>query len=122
MLTYAAVVSAAWLVTFWGRALHRTGLEKADAEGMLLLRDPAPMLSALRKAITSSNEIADGDPSYDGIFYAPTSGKPGVEKVERRRYDRLRQVLGIEGLAAELPEHGPGIDVEPEADEGVTWP
>jgi hypothetical protein len=119
VLTYAAVVSAAWLVTFWGRALHRTGLEKADAEGMLLLRDPAPMLSALRKAITSSNEIADGDPSYDGIFYAPTSGKPGVEKVERRRYDRLRQVLGIEGLAAELPEHGPGIDVEPEPEEGV---
>jgi Zn-dependent protease with chaperone function len=104
VLTYAAVVSAAWLVTFWGRAVHRTGLEKADAEGMLLLRDPTPMLSALRKAITSSNEVADGDPSYDGIFYAPTSGRPGIERLERRRYDRLRQVLGIEGLAAELPE------------------
>jgi Zn-dependent protease with chaperone function len=104
VLTYAAVVSAAWLVTFWGRALHRTGFEKADAEGMLLLRDPTPMLSALRKAITSSNEVADGDPSYDGIFYAPTSGKPGIERLERRRYDRLRQVLGIEGLAAGLPE------------------
>ena len=104
VLTYVAVVSAAWLVTFWGRALHRTGLEKADAEGMLLLRDPTPMLSALRKAISSSNEVADGDPSYDGIFYAPTSGRPGIERLERRRYDRLRQVLGIEGLAAELPD------------------
>ena len=104
VLTYVAVVCAAWMVTFWGRALHRTGFEKADAEGMLLLRDPKPMLSALEKAITSSNEVADGDPSYDGIFYAPTSGTPGVDKVERRRYDRLRQVLGIEGLAAELPE------------------
>jgi hypothetical protein len=69
---------------------------------MLLLRDPTPMLSALRKAIESSNEVADGDASCDGIFYAPTSGKPGIDKVERRRYDRLRQVLGIEGLAAEL--------------------
>ena len=107
VLTYVAVVCAAWLVTFWGRALHRTGLEKADAEGMLLLRDPTPMLSALRKAISSSNEVADGDPSYDGIFYAPTSGKPAIDKVERRRYDRLREVLGIEGLAAELPEDGP---------------
>jgi Zn-dependent protease with chaperone function len=107
VLTWVAVVSAAWLVTFWGRALHRTGLEKADAEGMLLLRDPTPMLSALRKAISSSNEVADGDPSYDGIFYAPTSGKPSIDKVERRRYDRLREVLGIEGLAAELPEDGP---------------
>jgi Zn-dependent protease with chaperone function len=103
-LTYLAVTAAGWLVTFWGRALHRTGFEKADAEGMLLLRDPTPMLSALRKAITSSNEVADGDPSYDGIFYAPTSGRPGIDKVERRRYDRLREVLGVEGLAAELPE------------------
>jgi Zn-dependent protease with chaperone function len=104
VLTYLAVTAAGWLVTFWGRALHRTGFEKADAEGMLLLRDPTPMLSALRKAITSSNEVADGDPSYDGIFYAPTSGKPGIEKVERRRYDRLREVLGVEGLAAGLPD------------------
>jgi Zn-dependent protease with chaperone function len=99
-LTWVAIVVATWLVTVWGRALQRTGHEKADAEGMLLLRDPQPMLSALRKAIASSNEVADGDPSYDGIFYAPTSGTPAVEKVERRRYDRLREVLGVEGLAA----------------------
>jgi Zn-dependent protease with chaperone function len=98
-LTYAAVVSAGWIVTIWGRAIHRTGHEKADAEGMLLLKDPSPMLSALRVAITSSNEIADGDASYDGIFYASTSGKPAVDRAERRRFDRLRQVLGTEGLA-----------------------
>ena len=104
VITLVAITIAIWLVTMWGRALHRTGHEKADAEGMLLLRDPLPMLSALRKAITSSNEIADGDPSYDGIFYASTSGKPGIDKVERRRYDRLREVLGVEGLAAALPE------------------
>jgi Zn-dependent protease with chaperone function len=100
IITWVAVLFAAWLVTAWGRALQRTGHEKADAEGMLLLRDPQPMLSALRKAISSSNEIADGDPSYDGIFYASTSGKPAIEKVERRRYDRLREVLGVDGLAA----------------------
>ena len=104
LLTWVAVTVAAWLVTRWGRLLHRTGHEKADAEGMLLLRDPQPMLSALRKAISSSNEIADGDPSYDGIFYASTSGTPAIEKVERRRYDRLREVLGVDGMAAALPE------------------
>lgn len=107
ILTWVAITVAAWLVTFWGRALHRTGFEKADAEGMLLLRDPQPMLSALRKAISSSNEVADGDPSYDGIFYAPTSGTPAIEKLERRRYDRLREVLGVEGLAAGLDESPP---------------
>jgi Zn-dependent protease with chaperone function len=103
-LTWVAITVAAWLVTIWGRALHRTGHEKADAEGMLLLRHPQPMLSALRKAISSSNEVADGDPSYDGIFYASTSGTPAIDKVERRRYDRLREVLGTDGLAAPLPE------------------
>ena len=104
LLTWIAITVAAWLVTVWGRALHRTGHEKADAEGMLLLRDPQPMLSALRKAISSSNEIADGDPSYDGIFYASTSGKPAIDKVERRRFDRLREVLGVDGMAAGLPD------------------
>lgn len=101
-LTYAAVVSAAWIVTIWGRALSRTGYEKADAEGMLLLKDPQPMLSALKKSISSSNEVADGDASYDGIFYVSTSGKPAIERVERRRYDRLREVLGVDGLASGL--------------------
>ena len=104
ILTWLAITVAAWLVTFWGRALHRTGFEKADAEGMLLLRDPQPMLSALRKAISSSNELGGGDASYDGIFYAPTSGTPAIEKLERRRYDRLREVLGVEGLAAALDD------------------
>lgn len=104
LITYIAVVSAAWIVTLWGRALHRTGYEKADAEGMLLLKDPAPMLSALRKAIDASNEVGNGDPSYDGILYAATSGRPGVDRREKRRYDRLREVVGTEGLAA--PEAG----------------
>jgi len=101
-LTYVAVVSAAWIVTIWGRALSRTGYEKADAEGMLLLKDPGPMLSALKKAITASNAVADGDASYDGIFYVSASGSPAIERVERRRYDRLREVLGTDGLATAL--------------------
>ncbi|MDP2183455.1 MAG: hypothetical protein Q8K99_12905 [Actinomycetota bacterium] len=101
-ITWVAITVAAWIVTAWGRALHRTSYEKADAEGMLLLKDPGPMLSALRVAVTSSNEIADSDPSYDGIFYVSTSGSPRVERVERRRYDRLREVLGIEGMASPL--------------------
>ncbi len=103
-VTYLAVLGSAWLVTLWGRALHRTAYEKADAEGMLLLKDPAPMLSALAKVSASSNAAGDGDRSYDGIFYAQTSGTPSIERIERRRYQRLREVLGTDGLAApDLP-------------------
>lgn len=101
-VTYLAVLVAAWIVTLWGRALNRTSYEKADAEGMLLLKNPAPMLDALRKAIRSANLVAEGDQSYDGIFYASTSGTPRIEKAERRRFERLAEVLGVEGLAANL--------------------
>lgn len=102
-ITYLAVVAAAWIVTAWGLLLHRAIHEKADAEGMLLLKDPRPMLSALRKVVASSNEVADGDPSYDGIFYAPTSGVPRIERAEERRLHRLREVLGVEGAASVTP-------------------
>jgi Zn-dependent protease with chaperone function len=101
-LTYVALLIASWIVTLWGRALQRTSYEKADAEGMLLLKDPAPMISALKKAIRSSNLVVNGDQSYDGIFYASTSGTPKVERAERRRFERLCEVLGVEGLMASL--------------------
>ncbi len=97
VITYVAVVGAAWIVTLWGRLLHRTAYEKADAEGMLLLKDPSAMLSALGKVMASDTTIADGDLSYDGIFYTPTSGTPKVERAESRRMRRLAEVLGVEG-------------------------
>lgn len=110
-LTYAAVVTAAWIVTLWGRALNRASYEKADAEGMLLLKDPAPMVSALRRAIRSSTLVADGDQSYDGIFYAQTSGTPKIERAETQRFERLCEVLGVEGMAARL-----GDETDPPGD------
>jgi Zn-dependent protease with chaperone function len=101
-VTYVALLIASWIVTLWGRALQQTSYEKADAEGMLLLKDPTPMISALRKSILSSNLVANGDQSYDGIFYSSTSGTPRVERAERRRFERLCEVLGVEGLMASL--------------------
>lgn len=99
VLTWVAVVTSAWIVTLWGRALHRTSYEKADAEGMLLLKDPTPTLRALGKAARTSNDIAAGDPSYDGIFYAATSGTKRVEKIELRRMARIAELLGPDGAA-----------------------
>ncbi|MHB1341724.1 MAG: M48 family metalloprotease [Coriobacteriia bacterium] len=106
-ITYVAVVSAAWIVTLWGRLLHRTTYEKADAEGMLLLKDPVPMLSALEKCVSSTNLVGTGDSSYDSIFYVATGGTPRVDAIERRRFDRLREVLGTDGLAAGIAGDAP---------------
>lgn len=111
-VTYVALLIASWIVTLWGRALQRTSYEKADAEGMLLLKDPSPMISALKKAIRSSNFVASGDQSYDGIFYASTSGTPKVERTERRRFERLCEVLGVEGLMASLDSSDESLPVE----------
>ena len=61
VLTYVAVLSAAWIVTLWGRVLQRTAHEKADAEGMLLLKDPAPMLSAFARRPVL-DQVAGCDP------------------------------------------------------------
>jgi hypothetical protein len=101
-VTYAAVRTAAWIVTSWARALQRTSHEKSDAEGMLLLRDPVAMLSALRKAASWSNSVTGGDVAYDGIFYVATSGTHQVERSERKRFDRLREVVGAEGEGVSL--------------------
>jgi hypothetical protein len=68
------------------------------------------MLSAFRKTARASNLVAGLDPSYDGIFYAATSGTPRIERVEERRYLRLREVVGVDGLAAE--ELQPGVEDE----------
>lgn len=109
VITYVAVVSAAWIVTVWGRVLHRTTYEKADAEGMLLLKHPAPMLAAIERCVTSDTRIADGDQSYDGIFFTSTSGLPALDRTERRRLRRLAEVLGVDGelFAAEAARrHG----------------
>lgn len=99
-ITYVAVVIAAWVVTLWGRILNRSGYEKSDAEGMLLLKDPDAMLAALKRSIGADTTISGGDQSYDGIFYAPTSGTARVERAEARRLRRLAEVLGAEGAVA----------------------
>ena len=62
------------------------------------------MLSALRTVIGSATEIGDGDPSYDGIFYAPTSGTTRIEPGEERRLHRLREIPGVDGLAVDAPD------------------
>lgn len=98
-LTWHSVRLAAGLIGGGHAVSHRLGDEKADVEGMLLLKDPAPMLSALQKVIVCHNHAGPGGEVYDGLFYCPTAGTPEVTRQEDRRLRRLREVLGPEGAA-----------------------
>ena len=98
-LTYVAVVTAAWIVTLWGRALHRTSYEKADAEGMLLLKDPRSMLRALENVLEANNTVRTAGEAYSDLFYCWAGfGFAPDDDPEFARVARLREILGAEGL------------------------
>ncbi len=77
---------------------HLVASEKADAEGMLLLKDPASMLSALERAIRLNNNVVQADELLGDLFYCWTGDTPDDETdPEWHRVARLREVLGVEG-------------------------
>jgi Zn-dependent protease with chaperone function len=81
----------------------RLSAEKADAEGMLLLRDPTEMLDALRTVLESNHTVPSAGEAYSMLFYAWAGfGFAPEDDPEMSRIARLREVLGAEGMA-EVP-------------------
>jgi len=82
------------------RRSQLTAAEKADAEGMLLLKDPASMLSALEKCVRLDNTVPAAGEAYGEIFYCWTGDSTSDDTdIEWSRVARLREVLGAEGMA-----------------------
>lgn len=80
------------------RRSHLVASEKADAEGMLLLKHPQPMLSALEQAIRLNNNVTLADETLGDLFYCWTGDSTDDESdPEWRRVARLREVLGADG-------------------------
>lgn len=80
------------------RRSQLTAAEKADAEGMLLLKDPAAMLGALEKCVRFDNVVVTAGEAYGPLFYCWTGDSTnGDDDPEWRRVARLREVLGVEG-------------------------
>ncbi len=88
-------------IAFGHRRSQLRHAEVADAEGMLLLKDPRSMLAALEKAVRFNNYVPTAGPGFTQLFYCWTgSGASGDERdPEYRRITRLREVLGAEGMA-----------------------
>lgn len=72
--------------------------EKADAEGMLLLKDPARMLSGLENVLQANNTVPGAGEAYSGLFFCWAGfGHAPEDDPEMERVGRLREVLGASG-------------------------
>lgn len=85
---------------FLQRRRHLRAAEKGDAEGMLLLKDPTSMLRALEKAVRFDNVVPGAGETFADLFYCWTGDSSNDElDPEWRRFARIREVLGVEGMA-----------------------
>jgi len=99
-LTYVAAVIASELVAFGHRRSHLVASQLADAEGMLLLKDPEPMLHALREAIEADNRVRVAQPLYAQLFYIWAGDDlTDEDDPEWQRLDRLQEIVGTDGFA-----------------------
>ncbi len=88
------------IVLFRRRHTDLRRAEKADAEGMLLLKDPRSMLSALEKTVRFNNWVPNAGPGFASLFYCWTGDDTDDENdPEWQRVTKLREVLGVEGMA-----------------------
>ena len=86
------------LIAALHRRSQRTIAETADAEGMLLLKDPASMLSALSHCVELNNLVPSAGEAFSELFYCWTGVSTNDEDdPEWQRVARLREVLGVEG-------------------------
>lgn len=100
---FAFAIVGELLVAGHRRKQLRTA-EKADAEGMLLLKDPATMLSALEKSVRYDNLVPSAGEALTGLFYCWTGLSTNDDAdPEWHRVARLREVLGVEGVVQEMP-------------------
>lgn len=75
--------------------------EKADAEGMLLLKDPRAMLEGLAHILEANNTVPRAGEEYSMLFYCWAGfGYAPEDDPEMVRLGRLREVLGAEGSSA----------------------
>jgi Zn-dependent protease with chaperone function len=97
LAAFPAVIATELLAALQRRS-HLIASEKADAEGMLLLKDPRVMLSALERAIRFNNNVVEADEALGDLFYCWTGDSTDDDTdPEWHRGARLREVLGVEG-------------------------
>jgi len=99
ILLYGIAVVLTEVLSWWHQESAWMASEKADAEGMLLLKDPRAMLRALDRVLDSDNFVPGASDAYSQLFYCWAGfGFAPEDDPEYRRLSRLREVLGAEGV------------------------
>lgn len=99
IIWYGFVVIVTELLSYWHQESAWNAAEKADAEGMLLLKDPHEMLSGLENVLQRNNFVASSGDAFSQLFFCWAGfGFAPEDDPEYRRVYRLREVLGVEGL------------------------
>jgi Zn-dependent protease with chaperone function len=113
---YASIIVITELLLAGHQRSTMLTAEKADAEGMLLLKDPREMLSALETVLQADNTVPTAGEAHSGLFYCWAGfGYAPEDDPEFERLARLREVLGAEGLAAPPVRSVAGGLLEPPA-------
>ena len=102
-LVYCLAVVFTELLSWYSRDAVWRMAEKADAEGMMLLKDPRSMLRAIEHVLERNNHVPTAGDAYSQLFFCWAGfGFAPEDDPEMRRVSRLRETLGAEG-AARLP-------------------
>jgi len=98
-----AFIIVSEFIVFGHRRSQLRHAEVADAEGMLLLKDPRSMLAALEKCVRFNNYVPTAGPGFTQLFYCWTGeySTDDENDPENRRITRLREVLGVAGMMPE---------------------
>lgn len=105
------------LFAWAGRHKQLRSAERADAEGMLLLKDPRAMLTALERSVELDNVVPGAGEMLGNLFYCwPADSTNDEDDPEWHRVARLREVLGVEGWVGPQEPERPAVPLPPRLD------
>jgi len=100
LVFYGLAVVITEVLSWYHRTAAWNAAEKADAEGMMLLKDPRSMLRAIENVLERDNHVPTAGDAYSQLFFCWAGfGFAPEDDPEMRRVARLREALGAEGAA-----------------------
>ena len=116
LLVYAVAVVVTEFLSWYHQEAAWKAAEKADAEGMMLLKDPRAMLRAIEHVLDRDNHVPSAGDAYSQLFFCWAGfGFAPEDDPEMRRVARLRETLGAEGAAYVPRPNVPGWPSAPVA-------